>query len=324
MPSVGNAVSAAFERTKWILFRPFNLNKWLVLGFCAFLAGLGEGGGGGNFGGQGGGRGGGGGLQTREAVQFVEEHLLVIVLGGVAVLLLVAGVTALVQWLSSRGKFMLLHGVATNTAAVVDPWKRYREPANSLFAFRFALFAIGVAVVLGTGVLAAVLAWPDLYANRFGGGAIAGIALLVGVVATMGFAMIVLKNVLEDFVVPVMYLRNVRTVEGLGIFRRELLSGHLGTFVLFYLLKIVLGLGAGLLVLAGMCLTCCLAALPYVSSVVFLPIAVFFRSYSLSLLEQFGPEWYVFRAYDEPPSNGRYHYDEEPSSEDNPASPPPR
>jgi len=44
------------------------------------------------------------------------------------------------------------------------------------------------------------------------------------------------------------------------------------------------------------CLTCCMAAIPYVSSVVFLPVAVLFRAYSLHFMAQFGPEWDVFRA----------------------------
>src|SRR6185295_9590753 len=39
----------AFELMKKILFQPFDLKKWLVIGFAAWLANLGSGGGGGNF-----------------------------------------------------------------------------------------------------------------------------------------------------------------------------------------------------------------------------------------------------------------------------------
>ena len=42
------------------------------------------------------------------------------------------------------------------------------------------------------------------------------------------------------------------------------------------------------------CLTCCLAALPYVGTVFFLPFLVFVRSYSLYFMEQFGPQWTFF------------------------------
>ncbi|NUQ50006.1 MAG: hypothetical protein HUU27_08825, partial [Phycisphaerae bacterium] len=43
-PSVTEPISQAFERTKQILFQPFDLGKWCLLGFCDFLAQLGEGG----------------------------------------------------------------------------------------------------------------------------------------------------------------------------------------------------------------------------------------------------------------------------------------
>ena len=45
--SVTAPVSAALERVKQVLFRPFDLGKWFVIGFCAWLALLGQQGGGG-------------------------------------------------------------------------------------------------------------------------------------------------------------------------------------------------------------------------------------------------------------------------------------
>jgi hypothetical protein len=49
--SVVEPVSPALEHVKRMLFKPFDLGKWFVIGFCAWLAGLGESGGGfnGNF-----------------------------------------------------------------------------------------------------------------------------------------------------------------------------------------------------------------------------------------------------------------------------------
>ena len=40
--SVIDPVSPAIERTKLVLFQPFDLGKWFKLGFCAFLATLGD------------------------------------------------------------------------------------------------------------------------------------------------------------------------------------------------------------------------------------------------------------------------------------------
>ena len=67
---------------------------------------------------------------------------------------------------------------------------------------------------------------------------------------------------------------------------------------------LVIGLGAAAVVLfvAG-CATCCcgflLMAIPYVGSVVLLPISAAYRAYGPEFLAQFGPEWSVFEP--EPP-----------------------
>ena len=48
--SVTAPVGQALDRVKRMLFQPFDLGKWFVIGFCAWLAGLGESGGGGGGG----------------------------------------------------------------------------------------------------------------------------------------------------------------------------------------------------------------------------------------------------------------------------------
>jgi hypothetical protein len=131
-------------------------------------------------------------------------------------------------------------------------------------------------------------------ADQFGPGALAGILLAVGFFLFFGIAFAVFMAVVKDFVVPVMYLRNVPATDALRIFRRELLAGHVGAFLLFYLMKIVLGMAAAGIAVVALCLTCCMAALPYIGSVFFLPISVFFQCYNLHFLEQFGPQWQVF------------------------------
>jgi hypothetical protein len=47
--SVTVPLGQAIDRVKLVLFRPFDLGKWFVIGFCAWLAQLGETGFGGNF-----------------------------------------------------------------------------------------------------------------------------------------------------------------------------------------------------------------------------------------------------------------------------------
>ncbi|MCU0787400.1 MAG: hypothetical protein MUC91_04305, partial [Verrucomicrobia bacterium] len=144
--SVTEPISPALKRVKDVLFSPFDLNKWLVIGFCAWLSSCAEGGGGG------GGGGGHGrsqpsnqgdlrkGLET--AWDYVRDNLAWIL--PLLIFLIVLGVTLWVvaTWLNSRGKFMLLHCVALNRAEVQVPWNQYTRHAQSLFLFQLCLGAL--------------------------------------------------------------------------------------------------------------------------------------------------------------------------------------
>jgi len=304
-PSAGSvieAIPAAFRRMARTLFQPFDVRKWFVLGFCAWLANLGEGGGGPNvnFGGGGGpggggpGGGGGGGGDFKAFGDWLQEYLAVILLVAAIIFLVVLAIGLLIVWLSSRGKFMFLDGVVYNRGAVVEPWRRYRQLANSLFGFRVAY---GLVVLLALAVIGAAcfgLAWIDIARETFGAAALAAIG--IGVVTFIPLVLVANlgSSLLNDFVVPVMYLRGRRVLEAWGIFWRELGRGHLWPLVLFYLMKIVLGMGIGMVALVATCLTCCLTALPYLGTVILLPVFVFMRCYSLCFIEQYGPEWLVF------------------------------
>jgi hypothetical protein len=68
-------------------------------------------------------------------------------------------------------------------------------------------------------------------------------------------------------------------------------------------------MATGMIMVLGTLFTCCLAGLPYVSSVVFLPIFVFRRAYSLYVLQGLGKR--VFPDVTPPPmwsEPGRFGY----------------
>jgi hypothetical protein len=299
--SVIDAVGAAFGRTKRVLFQPFDFGKWFVLGFCAWLAYLGEGGGfrfqsGFNYNQ----RGRGGMPPEFQAVfDWIHVHLALVIFLGVCLLIVSIVIGVVLTWLQSRGKFMFLDGVVRNRGAVVEPWRQFRVQGNSLFWFRIVLGVIGLVVLVLIALVALGIAWVDIQAGEFGVAAIVGI--VTGVVLFIPFflVMLVIQLLLEDFVIPVMYLKGLRAWKAWGVFFREVAAGHLGAIILFYLLKIVLGLAVGLLTCLGCCMTCCLLgclmALPYLGTVVLLPLFVFFRCYSLYFVQQCGPAWQVFR-----------------------------
>jgi hypothetical protein len=293
--SVTQPVQPAIEQTKKVLFAPFDLGKWLGLGFCAFLAMLGRGGGGGgNVQGPGGGGPGGGAPDLEPVIDWIRENaaLLAAIVGGV--LLLSLALAMLLTWLSGRGEFMFLDGVVRNRGAVVEPWHEYRREGNSLFRFRFALVLLSMLVMLLLLAVCGVIAWPDLNAQRMGGGVM--LAMLLGVLGILGFTfvMALVQLFLKDFVVPIMYLQRISTMEAWRIFNSEMVPGNLGKLVLYVLMKILIACVTMAAATGLMCATCCIAALPYVSSVFLLPLLVFERAYSLYFIGQFGPQWKVF------------------------------
>ena len=74
-------------------------------------------------------------------------------------------------------------------------------------------------------------------------------------------------------------------------------SPDAGQFILYFLFSIVLAMAIGMMVVMAMivtCCFCCMMLLPYVGTVVLLPVLMFKRCYSLYFLAQFGREYDVF------------------------------
>jgi hypothetical protein len=300
MVSVTAPIQPAFAHMRRILFEPFSFRKWLVLGFSAFLAQLGEGG---SYSYNGNPFDHASGSPGFEGVSsWISEHLALVIALGILALTLVLALSILFQWLSSRGQFMFLDGVVRNEAQIADPWTRLQIPANQLFAFRLKLLLAGFALVFLCGGLGVLIALPDIHARHFGVSAIIAVGLAGGLLVLGLLAFALVSAVLHDFFVPIMYHRGVAVGGAWALLRRELLPGHGWSFVGFYLMSFLFGLGAALLILVACCLTCCVAILPYISAVVCLPISVFFRSYSLGFLEQFGEEWRIIQVV--PPQAG--------------------
>jgi hypothetical protein len=295
--SVVAPVSEAIEKTKILLFKPFNLEKWFVIGFCAWLASLFHQGfrfpGNYNFDGR----------QASEewgkAANFVKDNImLVAVIGGIAIFLIIV-ITLLLLWLNSRGHFMFLDCLAKNKAQVVEPWKKFKQQANSLFWFRLVLGILSSLIMMAFAIplIFLIMAFhsdkialaPFVVFVSFAGLFMLIAGLLFGIVQILTI----------DFVVPIMYLQKIKTMDG---WRRYLaiLSGNFGKTILYLLFKalvvIVVGTIQLLIVLIGCCLCCIslLLCIPYIGTVIFLPFISFMRLYSLCFLRQFGSEYDVF------------------------------
>lgn len=301
--SVIEPIGEAIEKTKQILFRPFDIGKWFAIGFCAWLATLGNGGGGGfNFGGPGN-RSGGTAHDFRQEINNAKdailENLPVVISVAAVVIVLILALTLVLMWLKSRGQFMFLDSVACDTGEIVRPWKQYAQQGNSLFLFNVLL---GLAGLLGAMMFVVPLTLIGISFMRVGIECfpianLVWVFLLIFGIIMMAMTIGCIKLLTTDFVVPIMYRHGCLIREGWSIVW-QLLKTNMGPFTIYLLFLIVIGLAIGMIVLLAIAVTCCCAAcilaIPYLGTVLMLPLLVWRRAYSLCYLRQYGPEYDVF------------------------------
>lgn len=249
---------------------------------------------------------------------------------GVSAAIFVFLIVIFFIWLNARFQFVWLNAVANDVADVGAPFGAYRAQGNSLFRFYIVMAALfltllGIAVFWGYGVLKAsglldgssAWAWTPFLSL---------IPPFIGIVL-VALAMAVVTSVVDNFAVPVMaaggltFLPAVRQVW-------DLIKSRFTDFLLFYLVWIVLHVVAFVMaliltlaavvvvLLAGalifglgyllfvsvlhantLALTAAVVAgIPFLIAAFVaiygaqLPLAVFFRRFSLGFLSSVAPE----------------------------------
>lgn len=316
-----------WRRMKRALFQPFDLGRWMVLGFTAWLAQLSGGGSGGGDAGHDSIRinqdldGSGIGDAASNAWSWFTDTtgsalgilLVAIILVGILVIAL------LLLWLSSRGRFMFLDNLVHNRTEVTQPWREFRSEGDSLFLWQvgYAILAFVIVAILmgGFGLLLLPAAAWDLPGG-------------VGLLAAIGLGMVLFVVVvvvayidyfLNFFVVPIMYRHRLSATRAWGVFL-PLFRAHPGPFVLYglYTLAVTIVMGIGYFI-AGI-LTCCLGllllVLPYLGAVVTLPISVLRCYMNLEFLGQFGADFTLLAPFSGPsgpppgpPASGDFYAD---------------
>ncbi len=292
-------LNRAWQRARLVLFSPFDLGKWLVVGFAAWLANLGGGSGGGFSG------------RTKvdaaelqnlrhvgdsfqHAFDWTSRHVIWLPLIGLGLFLFIA-LVLFVLWLSSRGKFIFLDNVVHDRAEITRPWKRYRRLGDSLFLWRLALVAVGL------GITAVLLGGMFGLAAMFRSSFLSPIVLAPTILLALGLATLYafIALYLEGFVIPIMYRFDLKATEAWRVFL-DWWYEHTVPFVVYGLFVL------GLYILFATCVivvgfaTCCigffLLALPYVGTVLVLPAWVTYRALSIEFLAQFDPRFDLFAA----------------------------
>jgi len=301
-------LSRGIARMRRDLLNPFDLKKWFVIGFTAFLAGLGE------F------RSSGfPGSSFRRRSNIGWEDVLyfpqrawgwlaahpgwAMVVAFVVFLGLVIGIT--LAWLSSRGKFMFLDNVVRGRAKVAEPWYEYANEGNSFFLWSFSLGIIGL-VIFVAYLWYCVVTLQGLYESSRSLGSLIVPAVLAG----FGFLLISVITtfvwvLFRDFVVPIMYRDRVSGSEAVQKFA-DLLSSNFIYFVGYGLFSLCILVVVLIIVVLFGLVTCCVGfivlAIPYINAVILLPVSYALRAFSVEFLEQFGPGFDIVPKPDVNPS----------------------
>jgi len=293
--------SRAMNRMKVALFNPFNLNKWFVVGFNAFLAGLLDGYHGGS---------GSPGSKHRGRIDNFGEFLdlpgrgwewltnhpgwIIVIAAG---LLFIIALLVTLTWLSSRGTFMFLDNVVQNKAEIANPWKQYKTEGNSLFLWRLGFGLICLMMFVALAVVFFTIAsqlYADSYDPQIPIPLIAGLGLLfLLLIIILAYISLFLK----DFVAPIMYKHRITATRAWGRFL-PLLKQYPFHFIVYGIFVLVLTLLVVIGIVLAAVMTCCVGFLvlviPYIGTVVTLPAWYTFRSFSLEFLAQFGNDFNVF------------------------------
>jgi hypothetical protein len=129
--------------------------------------------------------------------------------------------------------------------------------------------------------------------------AVLGVIAAVLVFILLGIVFWLIHRFTMDFVVPIMFLRTKSCTAAWREFL-DLLSMNKARFVLYALFRIVIAIAIGFIIVLGFCVgvCCCCASvlllIPYIGTVILLPVYVFERSYSLYYIRQYGSQFDVF------------------------------
>jgi len=283
----------AFHLMKKILFQPFDLKKWFVIGFAAWLSNLG----GGNYNyryNRG---------DWKNVPWFQDLHDTIDQIphwilwsGLVVIFVLVFALIILFAWLRARGRFIFVDCIVKNRGAIAEPWREFREQGNSYFLLAL-LVGFVIAVIAGISSLPFML--PIIRGVTFLHLHDVYLICMIALWVLILVLLILVWSLISHFMVAVMYRRRCRAGEAFRV-ALALVANYPGEITLYCLFWIVLGIASAIAACATVLATCCIALLPYIGTVILLPIFVCLRAFGLFFIRQFGPDYDVWATLPQP------------------------
>ncbi len=283
----------AFELMRKILFRPFDIGKWLVIGFAAWLATFFSGIGFSyrtnfrnqdwhwHF------------ARTGEAIRIEHAPIWVIPLLVAAVLVGLA-VAALLLWLNSRARFIFTDCIVRNRAAIVQPWKEFRSEGDRYFVLQIVISFCSLLIVGGLALV--------FFAGKYTDNTLLPLAIIILLAVCFGLAAVVVAAIMH-LMIPVMYRQRCSATSAFSQVWRLIVS-HPAIFILFALFYVVIYVAGAMISCLLSCVTCCVAALPYIGTVILLPVVLVLYAFPLCFMRQFGEPydaWATIRSEEPPP-----------------------
>jgi hypothetical protein len=279
----------AFELMKKILFQPFDLKKWFVIGFAAWLSNLGSGNYSFRFN--------RGDWKDASWLQDLDNTVNQIphwiLWSGLAVfVVLVFTLMILFVWLRARGRFIFVDCIVKNRGAIVEPWREFRQQANSYFLL--ALLA-GFTITIIAALASLPFMLPIIRGVTFLHLHDVYLICMVAVWAVVFVLLILGWTLISHFMVAIMYRRRCLALEAFWA-AVSLITNYPGEITLYSLFWVALGIGAAIAACAVILATCCIALIPYIGTVISLPLVVCLRAFGLRFIRQFGSDYDVWAA----------------------------
>jgi hypothetical protein len=155
----------------------------------------------------------------------------------------------------------------------------------------FFVYTFGIFKDIHKGII------PDIAKYGFIGGII---FTFIGLLVITGY----ISLFLNDFVVPIMYKHRISAIQAWSKFLL-LFIRNMGSFIVYGLLILILKIATTIAVIFLAVLTCCIGLLllmiPFVGTVILLPISYTFRAFSIEYLATFGDDFDLLLKIDEKP-----------------------
>lgn len=282
------------------LFKPFEIGLWFRLGFAAFLATIAE--------------------SLQQMIQLPLQFAAEIGSGlfedlpgwdqlaasgasaglfaGLAVALIALFI--LMLYLQSRGRFVFIDSLARGTIQVGESWRSFAAAGASAFRFWLLLglvWTLVLAIPLSVGIGAMVFSEQGGEIPHSAAIAILIVSIVFVLIAAIAFGFY--TSAVTTLLEPIMY---VQRISAFAAYRQAhaLIRKNIGGFVLLGLVRFGLAIAASTVIYIAMfvtlCTLVCFLIIPYINSVVMLPVTVPLQLFTLKFAAQFGPGLDVFQA----------------------------